>query len=67
MVTAYSSLQVDALGPVREAGIRKLALTPMSLKIAAKTNITNISEELAFSIGEPVGLIQLADPIHVGR
>ena len=35
----------------------------MSLKIAAKAYITGIHEELTFHAGEPVGLVQLADPI----
>ena len=35
----------------------------MSLKIAAKAYITGISEELTFGAGDPVALIQQADPI----
>ena len=54
---------VDAHEPISEAGIQKLTLTPMFLKIATKAYVTGIGEELAFSTGEPVGLIQQADPI----
>ena len=48
---------VDAHEPVSEGGVQKLALTPMSLKIATKTYVAGISEEMEFSAGEPVGLI----------
>ena len=44
-------------------GIWECALTPVSLKVAAKAHITGISEELTFCAGESVRLIQKADPI----
>ena len=39
----------------------------MSLKIAAKAYVACISEELTFHAGEPVGLVQQADPIPCGQ
>ena len=36
MVMAYSSLQVMLIGPIPEAGLWELTLTPVSLEVAAK-------------------------------
>ena len=53
----------DAHEPVLEAGIWELALTPVSLEVAAEAHITGISEELTVCTGKPVRLIQKTDPI----
>ena len=49
---------VNVHEPILEAGVWKLTLTPMPLKIATKAYVTGIGEELTFCTGEPVGLIK---------
>ena len=54
---------VDAHRPIPEVGLWEPTLTPVSLEVAAKAHITGISEKLTFHAGEPVGLVQKADPV----
>ena len=38
-------------------------MTPMTLKVAVEAHVTGIGEELTSCAGEPVRLVQKADPI----
>ena len=57
---------VDAHESVLVAGIWELALTPVSLEVAAEAHIAGIGEELTVCAGKPVRLIPgLVEPSSI--
>ena len=65
-VSAIQLSAVDAHVPILEAGFLEFALTPVALEVTAKACITGFCEKMTLLAGEPIGLVQKADPIPGG-